>query len=483
MKKHSFRSEFLANINTKNIISEATLPDYSGDDEYDIKDQIKLIKDNPDILAKMKNADKETLEYVLKKWNTFSNNDKQAILHSEYRQKLKDILDDKKQKQEKEQQLINNWQNLSSNEKLNAFHDYGKNFMKKIASMYPTSNTNISQKKEQEPISYYNRTPVSKEKQLEILDKNPLDIIYMENPYKETISLFQTLAQNRNLGLNTIYNPIVKYYLSVDPKNIDRNNYHKFTSDEFNKAYNQITKGDFTDIPNEYSLKKLGRNEAEKLIKLDPNNILKFTDADEALKLLAVKRNPLIIEDFYNHKMPISKTLMKQAIDESLNVLKILKDKNIKLPDDIAKYCISKCPQSIVILVNPSEELKNYAISKRPTLADKLNLEDELPNIVPDYNFISNKNKEKLKAEDDKIIANLLEMDDKAEYDPNDKNFDSKKFLQNKENQDVLSRLNLIKGLANGNLNDEELSDITQAFKNESLSNYLNRMKKTLLSE
>ena len=69
MKKHSFRSEFLANINTKNIISEATLPDYSGDDEYDIKDQIKLIKDNPDILAKMKNADKETLEYVLKKWN------------------------------------------------------------------------------------------------------------------------------------------------------------------------------------------------------------------------------------------------------------------------------------------------------------------------------------------------------------------------------------------------------------------------------
>ena len=68
-------------------------------------------------------------------------------------------------------------------------------------------------------------------------------------------------------------------------------------------------------------------------------------------------------------------------------------------------------------------------------------------------------------------------MDDKAEYDPNDKNFDSKKFLQNKENRDVLSRLNLIKGLANGNLNDEELSDITQAFKNESLSNYLNRMK------
>ena len=174
---------------------------------------------------------------------------------------------------------------------------------------------------------------------------------------------------------------------------------------------------------------------------------------------------------------------MKQAIDESLNVLKILKDKNIKLPDDIARYCISKCPQSIVILVNPSEELKTYAISKRPTLADKLNLEDELPNIVPDYNFISNKNKEKLKAEDDKIIANLLEMDDKAEYDPNDKNFDSKKFLQNKENQDALSRLNLIKGLANGNLNDEELSDITQAFKNESLSNYLNRMKKTLLSE
>ena len=323
MKKHSFRSEFLASINTKNVISEATLPDYSGNDEYDIKDQIKLIKDNPDILAKMKNADKETLEYVLKKWNTFSNNDKQAILHSEYRQKLKDILDDKKQKQEKEQQLINNWQNLSSNEKLNAFRDYGKNFMKKIASMYPTSNTNISQKKEQEPISYYNGTPVSKEKQLKILDENPLDIIYMENPYKETISLFQTLAQNRNLGLNTIYNPIVKYYLSIDPKNIDRNNYHKFTSDEFNKAYDQVTKGDFTDIPNEYSLKKLGRNEAEKLIKLDPDNILKFTDADEALKLLAVKRNPLIIEDFYDHKMPVSKTLMKQAIDESLNVLKI----------------------------------------------------------------------------------------------------------------------------------------------------------------
>ena len=113
MKKHSFRSEFLVNINTKNIISEATLPDYSGDDEYDVKDQIKLIKDNPDILANMKNADKETLEYVLKKWNTFSNNDKQAILHSEYRQKLKDILDDKKQKQEKEQQLIDNWKNLS----------------------------------------------------------------------------------------------------------------------------------------------------------------------------------------------------------------------------------------------------------------------------------------------------------------------------------------------------------------------------------
>lgn len=469
MKNNSFRSEFLSDINTKSTISEATLPDYSGDDEYGIEDQIRLIKANPDILAKMKNADKETLEYVLQKWNTFSNNDKQAILRSEYRQKLKDILDDKKQKQEKAQELINNWESLSSEEKLKAFHEYGPKFMKTINNLYPSKKIQSENPKEtqKEPVSFYNKTPISKEKQIQILDKNPLDIIYMENPYKETISYFQTLADKRDLGLNTIYNPIIKYYLHVNPNNVDRNNYHKFTNDEFKQAYNQVEFKQFDNVSDQYSLKNLGRKQAEQIIRANPEDITKFTDADENLKLLAIKRNPLVIEDLYKNKMPISKTSMKQAIDGSLNVLKILKNNNIKLSNDLAKYCIDKCPQSIVILVNPSEELKNYAVSKRPTLANKLDLKDKPGDITTDYQFISKANRERLENEDDEIIKNLLTNDDsEVEYDPEDKNFDSEKFLSDKNNEGTKAMLDYIKALHN-----------------ESLSNYLNRMKKTLLSE
>ena len=442
MIKTSFRQLFLEAVNKYLTEADriATIPTISGNDKYSVKDQIALVKDNPDIITRMNNADYLAIDTVSKLWDQIPEDQKEDILNSDYGDQILELVNTRKRKNKLVNDTLNNWKDAGTTDKLNAMFTGGHKFFDQLHQRYPEEweknlsaakerkkqqiqaakelrkqNKNTSEKRhnarsvklnntKKKPTIYADKV-TSIAKQIEILKNDPTRIAYMKNPSQDAINRFQYYIQSGKLVLKKTNNDEldkkVNYYANVDPNLIDYSKdqpQYDLLNDTNSKAYSH----------EKYSMKDMGKNKSMKLIGGNPYTILNFIDADTELKAQAISEDPSLIIDLLHNNQKVNEKLLTQAVIYNPRLYLWLESNKIDLPYNYKLNIINYRPQLIKLMKNPEENLVKLALQRRPSLYAILT-DEEIPDSLKAlgkklYNQLDPKTKDKLENEDADLI-------------------------------------------------------------------------------
>lgn len=490
MIKTSFRQLFLEAVNKYLTEADriATIPTISGNDKYSVKDQIALVKDNPDIITRMNNADYLAIDTVSKLWDQIPEDQKEDILNSDYGDQILELVNTRKRKNKLVNDALNNWEDIGTTDKLNAMFTGGHKFFDQLHQRYPEEwEKNLSAAKEhkkqqiqvakelrkqnkdtsekrhkaksitlndtkKKPTIYGNKA-ISVDKQIQILKNDPTMIAYMKNPSKNAINYFQFCLQNGNLMLKKTNNDELdkklNYYANVNTNLIDYSKdqpQYDLLNDINSKAYSY----------EKYSMKDMGKDKSINLIKSNPYAILNFIDADTELKAQAISEDPSLIIDLLHNNQKVNEKLLTQAVIYNPRLYLWLESNKIDLPYNYKLNIINYRPQLIKLMKNPEENLIKLALLKRPSLYAILT-DEEIPDSLKIlgkklYNQLDYKTKDKLENEDAELIYvykkpysyidnyDVDDVDDEYTDDYDEVDFDDDAYdaeIDNKQDDDL----------------------------------------------
>lgn len=442
MIKTSFRQLFLEAVNKYLAEADnriATIPTISGDDTYNVKDQIALVKDNPDIITRMNNADYLVIDTVSKLWDKIPEDQKENILNSDYGDQILELVNTRKRKNKLVNDALNNWENIETRDKLNAMFTGGHKFFDQLSQRYPEEwKNNLSAAKERKKqqilaakeLHKQNKDTLEKKhkaksialndtkkkptiyadkvrsiaQQIQILRDNPARIAYMTNPSKAAIDFFKykinngyklekTNDEDKDKKLN--------YYVNVNSDLID---YSK-SQPQYDLLNNTNSKAHSYE---KYSMKDMGKNKSINLIKSNPYAILDFIDANTELKAQAISEDPSLIIDLLHNNQKVNEKLLTQAVIYNPRLYLWLESNKIDLPYNYKLNIINYRPQLIKLMKNPEENLVKLALLRRPSLYAILT-DEEIPDNLKElaktsYNQLNSKTKDKLEDEDAELI-------------------------------------------------------------------------------
>lgn len=299
--------------------------------------------------------------------------------------------------------------------------------------------------------SYYNHAIVSLDKQQSLIKANPLNIIYIQNPAKEVIITFQNRYNGKRFN-DEKKDKILNYYLKVDPQLID-----------YTKPQPQLSA-----LPKENqdvkSLEKVVPTSIN-MLNNDPWTILNMDNPSEEYQERAISIDPNIIVYLVKDKniQPSSK-LISKALSEK-PILYYWLSQHINIPTEALVEPVQHSPFIVGVMDSPNGILLNIALDKRPTLMFWPTLERFIsPKLKKDaeskLNSYPKSQISELRQEDNIIISEYKNYNPVYSFDWNEYEDED-----NKPDED-----------------DEEDMDYS-SLTNESVTDYLKRMKNTILSE
>lgn len=426
MKDISFSKAFLA------LLNEATIPSISGDDYYSFEDQLELVNENPDIILRMRNPDKRLMKHLANNWDNIDLKDKFALTRSKYGPYIASYIKgvDPFAKTRKAKQSIANLATADTVQQSQNSKD-----------LYPSrwGNAKIG-------------TIISVPQQLQELSKNSLNILKIKHPSKEALKFFQAAVNNGEVFFNSSdYDEKTKeyfnYLVNVDPDKIDYTQPQPQMNALKNSTIQDTTDNDIETSNEEQTVKHNG-------IKYNPYNILKMDNPDEESQLQAISIDPTLIVDLIKEKniQPTNQMLEIALLNKPELYPWLSNQSNIKIKHDTLLKSILHCPFLICFMDNPTTELVKVALDKRPTLVYQLhniplNVESQVHNELLNY--------------PEKVINKLRDQD-----------------------LDVINAISKYNPEINWNDDsDDEDDEDYSSLENESVTDYLKRMKKIVLSE
>ena len=427
MKDISFSKAFLA------LLNEATIPSISGDDYYSFEDQLELVNENPDIILRMKNPDKRLLKHLANNWDNIDLKDKFALTRSKYGPYIASYVNgvDPFAKKRKVKQSI---ANLAATDTAQQSKD--------PKNLYPSRWGLDSDR----------ATILSVAKQLQALSKNSLNILKIKHPSKEALNFFQAAVNNGEVFFNpSDYDEKTQeyfnYLVNVDPNKIDYTKPQPQMNALKNSTTQDTTDNDIEISNEEPTIKHTG-------ITYNPYNILDMDNPDEETQLQAISIDPTLIVDLIKEKniQPTNQMLEIALLNKPELYPWLSNQPNIKIKHDILLKSILHCPFLICFMDNPTTELVKVALDKRPTLVYQLhniplNVESQAHNELLNY---PEKVINKLRNQDLDVIDAISKYNPEINWDDDS--------------------------------NDEDDEDYS-SLENESVTDYLKRMKKIVLSE
>lgn len=355
--------------------------------------------------------------------------------------------------------IADNWKDISLEDQQKLLKSkYGKAILSAFVKRSKITQRGLEKAKEKEQKaklcpSYYKNTIASLDKQLNLIKADPLNIIYIQNPAKGAILTFQNKYNGKTFN-DPKKDKILNYYLKVDPELID------YTKPQPQK---EALPKENQDVQ---TLEKVIPTSIN-MLNNDPWTILNMDNPSEEYQERAIDIDPNIIVYLVKDKgIQPSAKLISKALSEK-PILYYWLSKHINIPTEALVEPVQHSPFIVGTMDTPNGILLNIALQKRPTLVDWPTLERYISpkmrkNAESMMKLYSQSQRRDLRQEDNIIISEYKNYNPVYSFDWNE--------YEDEDNRDDDT--------------EEDTDDMNySSLNNESVTDYLKRMKHIILSE